>query len=364
MLKLIRLYPQHTFYYNGPNDIDKMEDCPKNLINLDKQIKSNLIKSSDDHNRNLIESTQKYIKEHNLTFDTFICFCFLTDVPVEYWKYNTRKGTPMKPRQMDAGSCYELVPIKDSNAPVYYFCDDISCFKWPKDLRMPTKIYSQFEGDFNFRRLRANAELTTDTEVISYHIEYRPVELFFLMDKKKIDWRNIEKTGKFEIVCNQSPDKSLKRFEYIKHWILDYIPDQVIYGKWTDNNKEALDKINARVEEIPMIQMKDQMLNTKYTLVIPLNKEYPAFITQKAYSMIYYGIIPFWCKDDYDTSNIYKEIPDYIKVKTPEEMYKKIDELENNKELYKDLMNKLYNCLHDEYFSDTLLTNIFDKILL
>ena len=45
-------------------------------------------------------------------------------------------------------------------------------------------------------------------------------------------------------------------------------------------------------------------------------------------------------------------------------MYQKIDELENNKELYKDLMNKLYNCLHDEYFSDTLLTNIFDKILL
>lgn len=124
-----------------------------------------------------------------------------------------------------------------------------------------------------------------------------------------------------------------------------------------------MDKINAQIVPTPMVEMEDKMFNTKYTLVIPLNKKHPEFVTQKTYSMIYYGIIPFWCKTDYDTNNIYNKIPDYIKVETPEELYQKINELENNKELYKSILNQLYDLLEDKYFSDEIIYEMFDDML-
>lgn len=363
ILKIVQLYPQHTFYYVGSNDIDKMLNCPKNLINLDKVIKQNINKISNDKYRNRVESILNYISKNNIKFDMFMIFVFFTDLPVEYWKYNTQKGTVIKSTEINKNWCYQLAPLKYSDAPIYYYNDDLDCLKWPRDVRLPNKVYSQYKGEWNFKIFKKDATNTSDLIDVILNIEYKPIELLFLRTKKKIDWRTINKTGGFEIICNQSSDSSLKRFEYLKKWVLDYNPNQIIYGKWTKKNKEAMDKINAQIMPTPMVEMEDKMFNTKYTLVIPLNKKHPEFVTQKTYSMIYYGIIPFWCKTDYDTNNIYNKIPDYIKVETPEELYQKINELENNKELYKSILNQLYDLLEDKYFSDEIIYEMFDDIL-
>lgn len=79
--------------------------------------------------------------------------------------------------------------------------------------------------------------------------------------------------------------------------------------------------------------------------------------------MLYYGIIPFWCSDDYDKSNIYSDFPDYIKVKTPDELYQKMDELDNNETLYRELLNKLYDLLEDKYFDERFIHEIYDDFL-
>lgn len=109
--------------------------------------------------------------------------------------------------------------------------------------------------------------------------------------------------------------------------------------------KEAREQFRFK----PMTNAEDEMFSTKYTLIIPSKKEFPEFVTQKAISMIYYGIVPFWCSDDYDTGNIYSDFPDYIKVKSPEEFYDKVKELDSNKELYNDIKNKLYDVLLNRY---------------
>ena len=114
-----------------------------------------------------------------------------------------------------------------------------------------------------------------------------------------------------------------------------------------------------------MCEMEDIMFNTKYTLVIPPSKKHPDFVTQKAFSMLYYGIIPFWCKNDYDCSNTkYSMFPDYIKVESPNELLYKINELNNDDRKYKSLLNDLYSLLDDRYFDNRIVHDIFDEVLL
>jgi len=363
ILRIMRLYPQHTFYYNGANDLDSLEDCPNNIINLDKKIKAIARKNVDDYDRELVECTFKYIEANNLKFDLFLMFCFITETPVEYWKFNTSKGTPMKPREMDKSSVYRFAPLKHSDGPIYYYTDDTSCFKWPRDTRMPTKIFGQYQGPIKLKQFTDKTTVTTEYEIVEKNVEYQPIELFFLRNKTLVDWRNMDKTGGFEIICNQSADGVLDRFYYIKKWVLDYRPEQIIYGKWVKKNLDAMNEIHANIQEVPMITMEDKMYNTKYTLVIPANTAYPGFITQKVYSMLYYGIIPFWCKNDYDTTNIYSKFPDYIKVETPDELYSKIGELESDKELYHKLLCELYECFEDYMFSNDIIYRMFDGIL-
>jgi hypothetical protein len=126
-----------------------------------------------------------------------------------------------------------------------------------------------------------------------------------------------------------------------------------------------IEKHNAehRFEERGMCEMEDLMFNTKYTIVIPPSKRYPEFVTQKVYSMLYYGIIPFWCKYDYDKDNLYNEFPDFIKVETPEELIEKINYLNNNPEEYKKLLYQLYDLLEDKYFDNRIIHELFDEIL-
>ena len=79
--------------------------------------------------------------------------------------------------------------------------------------------------------------------------------------------------------------------------------------------------------------------------------------------MLYYGIIPFWCKYDYDKNNLYSEFPDFIKVETPEELVEKINYLENNPIEYHKLLNELYELLEDKYFDNRFIKELFDDVL-
>ena len=79
--------------------------------------------------------------------------------------------------------------------------------------------------------------------------------------------------------------------------------------------------------------------------------------------MLYYGIIQFWCKNDYDKDGIYTQFPDFIKVETPEELVEKINYLENNPEEYRKLLYELYEILEDKYFDNRIIHELFDELL-
>ena len=361
-LTMARAYPQHNFYFIGPNNIEMLQDKPKNLIDIDTPIK---IASKELKSKEKYEVAVDYCKQFK--FDFMICwYCRFTPI-VEYkYGYLSNKGTPRIIRECEKQVSYILAAPKAYNIPVYYIMDDVTEFnKIPRDMPAPAAVWTQCNGTITYSHYNSISEIVH----VTAPIKYKPIEKLWLMGKTKIDWRNTEKSNEFIITCNSTNDGSLDRLNYIDNWILKNFKDVTVYGRW-ESPHNLVDAINSRgiadrFAKKGICEMEDLMFNTKYTLVIPLSKKYPDFVTQKMFSMLYYGIIPFWCKNDYDCSNSkYNMFPDYIKVESPSELLYKINELNNNEDMYKSLKNDLYDLLDDRYFDDRIVHDIFDEILL
>jgi hypothetical protein len=112
-----------------------------------------------------------------------------------------------------------------------------------------------------------------------------------------------------------------------------------------------------------MSSMIDIMWRTKYTYIPYVVKDFPEFVTQKVYSMIYYGIIPFWNKNEYDTTGIYSNVPEYCKVDSPEEMWQRINELEHDADFATEIRKKLYYLLTDDLFNGEYFIHQFSPYL-
>ena len=50
-------------------------------------------------------------------------------------------------------------------------------------------------------------------------------------------------------------------------------------------------------------------------------------------------------------------------MKSPDEFYRKIEELNSNEELYTKLKNELYDLLLDKYFTINYVKEIFDDVI-
>ena len=364
LLNIVKEYPQHTFYYIGSNDISEFENKPSNLIDIETPIK--------DINRKCkglekYEIAINYCKDNNLTFDfALYWYCRFTNLAKYKDGYISSKGTPRKLRQCEKCLSHIMAVPKEFNIPVYYMIDDVTELKRiPYDMDKPAAIWTQCNGTTTYQHYTSPDNPVR--EKIQFPISYKPIERLWLLGKNKVDWRGYNKTNEFIVTCNAPSDQTLDKFFYIKKWVLDVFDNATIYGRWTCTKAMAteISKNNAahRFVERGMCEMEDLMFNTKYTIVIPPSKKYPEFVTQKVYSMLYYGIIPFWCKYDYDKDNLYNEFPDFIKVETPEELIEKINYLNNNPEEYKKLLYQLYNLLEDKYFDNRIIHELFDEIL-
>lgn len=364
LLNVVKSYPQHMFYYIGSNDISEIENCPINLIDIETPIKELQQKNKG---KEKYEVAVQYCKENNLTFDfALYWYCRFTNLARYNDGYISIKGTPRKLRQCEKSLSHIMAVPKDLDVPVYYMIDDVTELKRiPYDMQEPAAIWTQCNGTTTYQHYTSIDN--PERQKIKFPLTYKPIEKLWLQGKTKVDWRNIEKTNKFIITSNAPSDQSLDKFYYIKKWVFDIFDDAIIYGKWTSTKKmaEVIKEHNVEHKFIlkGMCEIEDEMFNTKYTIVIPPSKRYPEFVTQKVYSMLYYGIIPFWCKYDYDKNDLYSEFPDFIKVETPEELVEKINYLENNPIEYHKLLNELYELLEDKYFDNRFIKELFDDVL-
>ena len=189
-----------------------------------------------------------------------------------------------------------------------------------------------------------------DIGTIESTYEYSGIETVFLLDKKRYDTDELfemKKTNSFMMLQNQGKGSGgMDRWDPVRDYIVKNDIETDIYGKWDDNLKEEYHewfKGEKRIET-----MTDELLATKYTFCVPIKE---GMVTSKYAEMLHYGIIPF-LHPSYDTD--FNVFPDghFIRCKSPEDLKKKVQFLNDNPEHYK----KLFYNLQEKYLKDSYYT--------
>jgi len=189
-----------------------------------------------------------------------------------------------------------------------------------------------------------------DIGTIESTYEYSGIETVFLLDKKRYDTDELfemKKTNSFMMLQNQGKGSGgMDRWDPVRDYIVKNDIETDIYGKWDDDlKKEYPDwfKGEKRIET-----MTDELLATKYTFCVPIKE---GMVTSKYAEMLHYGIIPF-LHPSYDTD--FNVFPDghFIRCKSPEDLKKKVQFLNDNPEHYK----KLFYNLQEKYLKDSYYT--------
>jgi len=165
---------------------------------------------------------------------------------------------------------------------------------------------------------------TRETAKIHSTFEYSGIETVFLLDKKRY---NIDEL-------------------FVREYIVKTGVQTDIYGKWDEELVQQYP--NYFKGEMRIESLTKELLNTKYTFCVPIKE---GMVTSKYAEMLHYGIIPF-LHPSYDTEcNVFPK-DHFIRCKSPEDLKKKIEYLNENPEHYKTLF---YN-LQTKYLKDSYYT--------
>lgn len=375
-LNIIKLNPQHTFYYISNNNMSdvfkgfKASLKPKNLIDANTAYR-NLCKEKNI--KYCKDASYKYLDEwfniNNIHIDKILVL-YTSQSVTSIWdlNYSLDKSKILTPLVMSRISSHILYFMsKHPEIESWGIIDDPRCFiNWCRDLTYDNfNILGQTNRKLEFKVYKGYGEDSKELKMQTVNQKYFEIEKYFLSTKRKVDYRNFTKDNKFIITLHGTAD----RVKFLNDWIIKYDKDIKVYGKdWLTVKKcsnyiDYLKIPHDIFENKSICEIEDLLWRSKYTFIIPVSKNHPDFVTQKPWTMLYYGIIPFWCKKDYDNTNIYDYFPDYIKVSSPDELWEKIEYLENHPDEYKKLLNECYNLLDDKYFDKNYLPSKISKEL-
>lgn len=175
---------------------------------------------------------------------------------------------------------------------------------------------------------------------------------------------NKERKTRFMIVAMQSSygDGNIKdeRFDIIKEWILrkDVNKEVEIYGKWAEFFTKDWPQFKGFLHHT---KVDEKFKDVKYTLVIPIR---PNWVTSKWSDMLAMGVVAF-LSPTYDTQ--YNVVPKdhFIRVKSPKDLYDKMDYLDKNPEkrisLVKSLQLKLLKDTKNGKFVFDITNGVFER---
>jgi len=375
---LSQKFPNDTFYVVGRSDLSNMDaDMFKeyfpnnNVINVwddYKKISEDMIINKTGRCRDFT-FVDKWFTLNNIELD--VCLLFSgpatnMSMPGRFNKINkdgTISNDPYIILAMGANYCapinYLLNVRKD--LPFINICEDPRYFPLiAQDLFRRSNItlgqYNDKKSKFHFTDWEHNNTRSEETVI------YAMTETVFALGDTpyNVDELYEKKTGKnsklMNVYMNQGISSGgLDRGPIVKEWILDIFDnkDIKIHGKW----EEPWSKM-PNFTATPMQDLIEEMKHTKYTLIIPIKK---SWVTSKFWKMLHFGILPF-LHPEYDTQ---KNIPisDFLRLKSTKEFKEKIEQLENNPELYKKIFYETMNMLNEDiYEGRTLITNIYEHI--
>jgi len=343
--KIAELNPDDTFIIIGRNDVDKNRrklNIPLNIINAYEG-------ANKDEKCDI-----NYLK--NKLINIQIDGCFLLSGPTGCVNIPQKsfKRIPLKNGIKEYSkplSCFQnyvahiYTFLNESHIPWVMIANDPRYIRQGNDLmNQPSLILSQYDENISMKSF----DNWEDQNYIKNNIQskYAQIEKIGLIDRE-IQY-NINKSTSFMVVLNEGNNGVKSRYSMLKEYVLDYIKDVKIYGKW---DKKTIGDDTRFKGPKKYIELQDELKDVKYTLIIPIKK---GWVTAKWVEMIASGIIPFF-HPTYDEQN-HCNVPDYIRLEKPLDLYKKINELDSNPKLYKLILSKCLACITKDDLNGTLIT--------
>lgn len=348
---LANRHPNDTFYMIGKSDLRNIKPERKKELNIPKNIIDCFEGFKGNNKKPRLKEHTVYafnkLKEKNIKLDYGILFLgpvssasiehFLTKPSGEYY-------IPWECFEMYVSNIVYI--LNKTNIPYCTITTDsrYTPFKEEDLVRRAEFTLSQYNILSHERHIKSETDFTrVYTDV---NVTYNNMEKIYFLNRKKHDITKYNKDIDITIILNQGLNKALDRGPLLKEYIKDN--NISIYGKW----KKEYYEDNRFKGPKPFNELHDILEKTKYTLIIPINK---GWVTSKFWEMIDYGIIPF-LHPYYDLQHHIK-CPEFLRINSPEEFYKKINMLNNNPDKYEILLSHLQDMLLDEYYNGDLLNN-------
>lgn len=359
---LAQLNPDINFYLIGKSDFSRLDKTQQEALAPHGNI-IDVWKDFDKDIMNVWEWPLHFAKENDIEFDFGIFYAGPTgtaNIPNKCYKINVNEyAKTLESFEKYVGPINHLLNITD--IPYVLIGEDYRYF--PNKSRDLYNREKEILGTIKESGLRVKYNEYHQTEFIEEYVDVVPAHMdkLFLMGEKHRKLEISQRSNLMSIYSNgRWSTGGIPKTPIMEKWIHSKFDknDWICYGEWDDNVINEKEYLNNYVEK-PMAELQQQMLDTKYTFMIPITE---GCASSKLWKMIYFGIIPFFHPlSDTSRNQIDDEELEILRPETPEELQKNIEYLENNSSEYKKVFDKLQKLLKVEYFNGVLLDNILKE---
>ena len=350
---MANLNPDKTFYIIGRTDYGYLNEAEQHDIFPYNNVVDVWNKRSigpEHYNQDYYDHVKNYLKDNNIELDYTVLMVGQVGsvtIPDKIIKVNDPNGISTV-LDMTKGYTTGITSWLNECKPKYVEIvnDPRYVMNQARDIfHLPEMSLGQYDYEYISNRINSYEDQTrTPTPVKSV---YAGMETAFCLDYDYSTDINRNRNTDFMIVLNEGKPS---RYKLLKEWILDHNKDVDIYGKWSDEIMEGDTRFKGSLK---IDALQDKLQDVKFTFIIPIKK---GWVTSKYIEMIHAGVIPF-LHPTYDEQK-HTAIPDFLRVKSPEQLAERIQMLKDDPAKYNHLLDLLQKTiLKPEYYDGTFLNN-------